>query len=154
MMIETITGAAKLKALIAVFSLLVLGGIYSSTTTQGTFAAGEENEVAAAEGNYDPFTQDIQARSDLVYNAVMEAVNQQGKQAPLTYKQTCESSVSFIRSERLGTNTNYNELDSTHKALVDDYRAYLTEAANVVMVCLTGQAPDLTALAEAKAKLY
>ncbi|MCK9576103.1 MAG: hypothetical protein M0R51_09270 [Clostridia bacterium] len=152
-MIETITGAAKLKVLIAVFSLLVLGGVYSSTATQGTFAAGEENEVAATDGNYDPFTQDIQARSDLVYNAVMEAVNQQGKQAPLTYKQNCENSISFIQSERLDTNTHYNELAGNQKALVQDYRAYLTEAANVVIACYSGETPDLAALTEAKSKL-
>lgn len=147
-MLGTITEAVKIKALIAVLSIIALGALYS------TSPEGETVISPAAEETIDPFTKDIQARSDLVNNAVMEAVNQQGKQRNLVYKQTCESSIAFIQSERLDTNTNYNTLDDTQNALIQDYRAYLTEAANVVSACYSGQVPNLAALQEAKAALY
>ncbi|MDD3067959.1 MAG: hypothetical protein PHF13_03685 [Acholeplasmataceae bacterium] len=147
-MLGTITEAAKLKALIAILSIIALGALYSTSP-------GVDPVISpAAEGTIDPFTKDIQARSDLVNNAVMEAVNQQGKQSPLVYKQTCESSISFIQGERLDTNTNYNTLDSTQKALIQDYREYLTEAAKVVTTCYAGKVPDMAAMTEAKAKLF
>ena len=145
-MIESVTAAAKLKALIAAFSLLILGGILYELTGEHGIITDVKTE--------DPFTKDIQHRADLVENAVMEAVNQQGKQSPLVYKQTCESSISFIQGERLDTNTNYNTLDSTQKALIQDYREYLTEAAKVVTTCYAGKVPDMAAMTEAKAKLF
>jgi hypothetical protein len=150
-MIESVTAAAKLKALIAAFSLLILGGILYELT--GEHGVQSTHEIIPGKTEY-PFTEDIQHRADLVENAVMEAVNQQGKQSPLVYKQTCESSISFIQGERLDTNTNYNTLDSTQKALIQDYREYLTEAAKVVTTCYAGKVPDMAAMTEAKAKLF
>ena len=146
-MIESVTAAAKLKALIAAFSLLIFGGSLYALT-------GEHGVQSTPEITPDPYTEDILHRADLVENAVMEAVNQQGKQSPLVYKQTCESSISFIQGERLDTNTNYNTLDSTQKALIQDYREYLTEAAKVVTTCYAGKVPDMAAMTEAKAKLF
>jgi len=151
-MIETITGAAKYKALIVVFSLIILGVAYSDTDNSGQFGGGRENNVLLQE-TQDPFTQDIQTRSDLVYSAVMEAVSQQGKQSPLVYKQTCESAGTVIQSERLDTNTNYNTLNAEQKELIQEYRDYLQEAARVVSVAYSGETPDLSKMNELKNKL-
>lgn len=149
-MIESVTTAAKLKALIAAFSLLILGGILYELT--GEHGVQSTHEIIRGKTEY-PFTEDIQHRADLVENAVMEAVNQQGKQSPLVYKQTCESVMSTIRGERLDTEYNYNTLDASQKELVQEYRDYLQEAANVVIVCASGETPDLTKMEAAKAAL-
>ncbi len=145
-MIESVTTAAKFKALIAAFSLLIFGGYLYALT-------GEHGVQSTHEITPDHFTEDIQHRADLVENAVMEAVNQQGKQSPLVYQQTCESVVSTIRGERLDTEYNYNTLDASQKELIQSYRVYLREAANVVVTCYTGETPDLTKMNAAKAKL-
>jgi hypothetical protein len=83
----------------------------------------------------------------------MEAVNQQGKQSPLVYQQTCESVIFTIRGERLDTEYNYNTLDASQKELIQSYRVYLQEAADVVVTCYRGETPDLTKMNAAKAKL-
>lgn len=145
-MIEPVTAAAKFKALIAAFSLLILGGSLYALT-------GEHGVQSTPEITPDPYTKDILYRADLVENAVMEAVNQQGKQSPLVYKQTCESVVSTIRGERLDTEYNYNTLDASQKELIQSYRVYLQEAADVVVTCYRGETPDLTKMNAAKAKL-
>jgi 5,10-methenyltetrahydromethanopterin hydrogenase len=143
-MIETVTTAAKLKVIIAVLSLLIIGSVYSAT---------EETVISQTMELKDPYVTDIQARADLVENAVMEAVNQQGKMSALQYKQSCESSMHFIRGEMLDTEIGYNTLDRSQKELTQDYRAYLEEAAVVVVVCYEGGEPDLTAMHAAKQKL-
>jgi len=150
-MIESVTAAAKFKALIAAFLLLVFGGsLYALTGEHGVQST---HEIITDVKTEDPFTKDIQHRADLVENAVMEAVNQQGKQSPLVYKQTCESVVSTIRGERLDTEYNYNTLDASQKELIQSYRVYLREAADVVVTCYRGETPDLTKMNAAKAKL-
>lgn len=149
-MIETVTAAAKLKALIAAFSLLILGGIIYELT--GEHGVQSTHEIIPGKTEY-PFTKDIQHRADLVENAVMEAVNQQGKQSPIAYKQLCESSMTTIRSENLDTEYNYNTLDASQKELILSYRVYLQEAADVVVTCYTGETPDLTKMEAAKAAL-
>jgi len=149
-MFETVTTAAKLKALIAAFSLLILGGILYELT--GEHGVQSTHEIIPGKPEY-PFTEDIQHRADLVENAVMEAVNQQGKQSPIAYKQLCESSMTTIRSENLDTEYNYNTLDASQKELIQSYRVYLQEAADVVVTCHTGETPDLTKMEAAKAAL-
>ena len=144
--INLLTAAAKFKALIAVFSLLILGGsLYALTVEHGVQSTPEITP--------DPYTEDILYRADLVENAVMEAVNQQGKQSPLVYQQTCESVIFTIRGERLDTEYNYNTLDASQKELIQSYRVYLQEAADVVVTCYRGETPDLTKMNAAKAKL-
>jgi hypothetical protein len=145
-MIESVTAAAKFKALIAAFSLLILGGSLYALT-------GEHGVQSTPEITPDPYTEDILYRADLVENAVMEAVNQQGKQSPLVYQQTCESVIFTIRGERLDTDYNYNTLDASQKELIQSYRVYLQEAADVVVTCYRGETPDLTKMNAAKAKL-
>lgn len=149
-MIESVTAAAKLKALIAAFSLLILGGILYELT--GEHGVQSTHEIIPGKTEY-PFTEDIQHRADLVENAVMEAVNQQGKMSALQYKQSCESSIHFIRGEMLDTEIGYNTLDRSQKELTQDYRAYLEEAADVVVICYEGGEPDLIAMHAAKQKL-
>lgn len=149
-MIESVTAAAKFKALIAAFSLLILGGILYELT--GEHGVQSTHEIIPGKTEY-PFTEDIQHRADLVENAVMEAVNQQGKQSPIAYKQLCESSMTTIRSENLDTEYNYNTLDASQKELIQSYRVYLQEAADVVVTCYTGETPDLTKMEAAKAAL-
>jgi len=143
-MFKTVISAAKLKIILALLSLLLIGGAYTYQDT------GIHNTVT----HPDSYTLDIQKRSDLVYNSVSEVIIQQGKLSPVAYKQTCESSLGFIQGERLDTNTNYNTLDADKKELMQGYRTYLKESANVVSAYRAGGIPDLTAMKTAKAALY
>ena len=145
-MMNTIFSTATIKAILGVCAVMLLGGLYQEG--QQTTVLIEDEHTA------DPFVQDIQARSDLVYNAVMEAHDQQGIQQPITYKQTCESSLAFIQGERLDTNDGYNTLDAEQKEVIDEYRAYLKEAANVVVSFKNGEQPDLTEMIRLKNELY
>lgn len=147
-MIENVTIAAKMKAVLSVLSILFLGGSLCEM-----FGAQDAQEIIPNGETKDTFTEDIQKRADLVNNAVIEAVNQQGKQSPLIYKQTCESVITTIRGERQDTEYKYNTLDASQKELVQEYRDYLQEAANAVIVCASGETPDLTKMDELKNKL-
>lgn len=142
-MIETITGAAKLKALIAVFSLLILGGLYSTS-------GGDPGIITAAK---DPYVTDLQGRADLVNNAVSGVVDLQGKQEAWKYKQTCENANSFIQKQYLETDQ-VTTLSPEQRQVNADFKAYLHEASFVVATCYSGETPDLAAMTEAKNKLY
>jgi len=137
---------AKANALITACILMLSGmGLYEMAATQPI--ADRSNNIQ------DDFTLDINERSDRVYNSVTEVINHQGEIGTIGYKQTCENSISFIRKERLDTNHNYNMLSPSHKELVDEYRAYLKEAANVVVVAYSGAQPNLTKLNDLKNEL-
>lgn len=143
-MFQTATLAAKLKIILALLPLLLIGGAYSYQDA--------ENPNTAT--HTDSYTLDIQQRSDLVFNAVMEANDRKAEYGSIAYKQTCESSLGFIQGEQLDTNTNYNTLDADKKELIDNYKTYLKESANVVSAYRSGETPDLTAMKTAKADLY
>jgi Tat protein secretion system quality control protein TatD with DNase activity len=84
----------------------------------------------------------------------MEADNKKSEYGTIAYKQTCESSLSYIQTERLNTETDYNTLDAGQKELIQNYRNYLKESANVVSLYRSGDTPDLSAMTKAKEKLY
>ena len=153
-MFETIATTVKMKSILTVLSVLLLGAaVYEIPSAQNTIGVSDNMETLTY-GTSDPFATDIQARSDLVYNAVSEAVNQQGMQQPITYKQTCEKSVSFIQNERLDTDYQFNMLSEEQKELTRAYWVYLDEAAYIVSVCYSGETPDLTKINELKKELY
>lgn len=146
-MFGTLAASMKLKAIIATVVLLLSDiGLHE--------IAGDGTEASQPTHTYDPYTMDIQKGSDLIYNTVSEVIIQQGKQSPIAYKQTCESSLGFIQGERLDTDHNYNTLDTDQKELIQDYRTYLKESASVVSSYRSGGNPDLTAMKTAKAALY
>lgn len=142
----TIVESAKIKVLLAVFAVMALGALYSTLNQEVAFVAEED-----ATG--DQFALDIQYRSNQVENAVNEVMIQQGVLTTLEYKQLCESVMATIKSERLDTEYGYNTLDESQKEIIRDYREYLNEAANVVVICYEGGEPDLTAMHAAKLKL-
>lgn len=142
----TIVESAKIKVLLAVFAVMALGALYS-TSNQEVASVAEEDATG------DQFALDIQYRSNQVENAVNEVMIQQGALTALEYKQLCESVMATIKSERLDTEYGYNTLDESQKELIQDYRAYLEEAADVIVVCYEGGKPDLTAMHAAKQKL-
>lgn len=145
-MIETLTTAAKIKALVAILSLLFLGSVYETQ---------DNNEISMiTQQNKDTFVSDIQVRANLVNNTVQEAITTQGTMHPLQYKQTCETSLAYIRQERLDTDIGYNALDPSKKELIDKYRLYLDESANVVMVSMAGEQPDTSELIRLKNELF
>jgi hypothetical protein len=136
----------KLKILLVTCALLLfVMGLHGIPT--------EDHSNSQSMKTNDPFVTDIQKRADLVSNAVNEAIDQQGKQSPLQYKQTCENSLSYIQKERLDTNYNYNSLSPEHKEVINEYRGFLKDAGNVVVVSSQGKNADLTAMNNAKKAL-
>lgn len=143
----TIVESAKIKVLLAVFAVMALGALYS-TSNQEVASVAEEDATG------DQFALDIQYRSNQVENAVNEVMIQQGALTTLEYKQLCESVMATIKSERLDTEYGYNTLDESQKEVIQDYRAYLEEAADVIVVCYEGGTPDLTEMIKLKNELY
>src|SRR5574344_61010 len=143
----TIVESAKIKVLLAVFAVMALGALYS-TSNQEVASVAEEDATG------DQFALDIQYRSNQVENAVNEVMIQQGALTTLEYKQLCESVMATIKSERLDTEYGYNTLDESQKEVIRDYREYLEEAADVIVVCYEGGTPDLTEMIKLKNELY
>jgi len=145
-MLNVITEGAKIKALLAVLSLLAIGGIYS-------MAGGDPGIIPAAESK-DPYILGIQNQADLVENSVNGVIEAQKTQESWQFKQTCEEATSFIRTENLEAEQAYLKLDPDQKTVNENYRAFLHEAALVVSTCYSGQIPDTAAMQAAKANLF
>lgn len=145
-MIETIAEGAKIKALLAVLSLLAIGGIYSMS--------GEDPGITPAAESKDPYVSGIQSQADLVENSVNGVIEAQKTQETWQFKQTCEDATNFIRTENLEAEQAYLKLDPDQKTVNENYMAYLHEAALVVSKCYAGETPDLSAMQAAKSKLF
>ena len=89
----TIVESAKIKVLLAVFAVMALGALYSTSNQEVAFVAEED-----ATG--DQFALDIQYRSNQVENAVNEVMIQQGALTTLEYKQLCESVMATIKKRK------------------------------------------------------
>ena len=124
---------------IIIASLLTIGGI---TAASGVMDQNEEPVIFSS--NEDGFKNVIKADAQDIYNAVNNALA--GREDPETVKK-------MIITEYRGT-----QRDSTYSAeeieINTKYQAFLTEAYAVVEVYAAGQAPDLSAMTEAKAKLF
>jgi len=147
---ETLTGAAKavvitakIKALIAALSFLLLcGGLYTLADPVGQSTAAK-----------DPYTLDIQARTELVNNTVLGVVDAQGKEPAYKYQVTCENAVYVIRKDNLEAQQEVTTLSQDQRALNAKYKAYLHEAYLVVDDAYNGKKADLTKMNAAKATL-
>jgi len=144
-MLKTLTGAVKIKALIAVFAFLILGGLY--------LASGGDPGIITDAGKNDPYALNIQGRADLVNNAVSGVIDRQGKEEAWKYRQTCENANSFIQKQYLETNQ-VTTLTAEQRQVNADFKEYLHESSFVVANCYAGKAPDLVAMNEAKAKIF
>jgi hypothetical protein len=140
---KTFILTAKMKALIAVFSLLLVGGVY--------VLADPQERVTAAQK--DPYTLEIQTRADTVNNAVMGVIAAQGKEPAYKFRVTCEDAVYIIRKKNLEADQENLKLTPEQRVLSVKYKAFLHEAYLVVDDCFNGKQADLTKMAEAKAKL-
>lgn len=132
-----LTNMKNLSIIIA--SLLTIGGI---TAASGVMDQNEEPVIFSS--NEDGFKNVIKADAQDIYNAVNNALA--GREDPETVKK-------MIITEYRGT-----QRDSTYSAeeieINTKYQAFLTEAYSVLEVYAAGQAPDLSAMTEAKAKLF
>ena len=144
-MLDTLTGAAKTKALIAAFAFLILGGL--------CLAFGGDPGIMTAAETKDPYTLDIQERANLVNNVVSGVIDQQGKEEAWKYRQTCENANSFIQKQYLETNQ-LTTLTAEQRQINADFKEYLHESSFVVATCYAGKAPDLVAMNDAKEKLF
>ena len=126
------------KTLLLIASLLTAGGI---TAASGVL---DQDSTVIFSSSDDGFQKVIQDDAQDIYNAVNNALA--GREDPETVKK-------MIITEYRGT-----QRDSTYSAeeieINTKYQAFLTEAYTVVEVYAAGQAPDLSAMTEAKAKLF
>lgn len=130
-----LTNTKSLSIIVA--SLLTLGGM----TAAGVLNTNEEPVIFAS--SEDGFRNVIKADAQDVYNAVNNVLV--GREDPETVKK-------MIVTEYKGT-----QRDSTYSQeeieINTNYQAFLTEAYSVLEVYETDQAPDLTKMQAAKAKL-
>lgn len=134
----------KTKAILAVISLLLLGGgLYVIASPGGPGAAAQK----------DPYTLDIQGRAQTVDNAVLGIIDAQGKEPAYKFQTTCEDALFIIRKQNLEAEQENLKLTPDQRALNVKYRAYLNEAANIVLTFKDGGKPDLTKMNAAKAAL-
>lgn len=131
-----LTNTKSLSIIVA--SLLTLGGM----TAAGVLNTNEEPVIFSS--NEDGFKNVIKADAQDIYNAVNNALA--GREDPETVKK-------MIITEYRGT-----QRDSTYSPeeieINTKYQAFLTEAYSVLEVYAAGQAPDLTAMQQAKTKLF
>lgn len=126
------------KNLIIIISLLTAGGI---TAASGVLYQGDTVIISSSDNGFQKVIQeDAQDIESAVNNALA------GREDPETVKK-------MIITEYRGT-----QRDSTYSAeeieINTKYQAFLTEAYAVVEVYAAGQAPDLTAMQQAKTKLF
>ena len=126
------------KTLLLIASLLTAGGI---TAASGVL---DQDSTVIFSSSDDGFQKVIQDDAQDIYNAVNNALA--GREDPETVKK-------MIITEYRGT-----QRDSTYSAeeieINTKYQVFLTEAYSVLEVYAAGQAPDLSAMTEAKAKLF
>lgn len=126
------------KTLLLIASLLTAGGI---TAASGVL---DQDSTVIFSSSDDGFQKVIQDDAQDIYNAVNNALA--GREDPETVKK-------MIITEYRGT-----QRDSTYSAeeieINTKYQAFLTEAYSVLEVYAAGQAPDLTAMQQAKTKLF
>lgn len=131
-----LTNTKSLSIIVA--SLLTLGGM----TAAGVLNTNEEPVIFS--GSEDGFKNVIKDDAQDIYNAVNNVLT--GREYPETVKK-------MIITEYRGT-----ERDSTFSAeeieINTQYQAFLTEAYSVLEVYEAGQTPDISAMNEAKTKLF
>ena len=136
---------AKMKALIALFSLLLVGG--------GLYVLADPAGHSTLTAAKDPYTLDIQGRAQTVDNAVLGVIDAQGKQPAYKFRTTCEDATFIIRKDHLEAEQEALKLSPDQRALNEKYKAYLVEADTVVVSIYDGKKPDLTKMNTAKAAL-
>jgi|BarGraIncu01122A_1022018.scaffolds.fasta_scaffold06784_2 hypothetical protein len=149
---ETVTTAtkafiltAKMKAFIAFFSLLLVGGgLYVLADPAG-------QSIVTAK---DPYTLDIQNRAQTINNAVLGVIDAHKTQPAYKFRTTCEDAVFLIRKKNLEAEQENLKLTPEQRALNVKYKAFLHEAYIVVDDCYNGKQADLAAMNKAKVALY
>ena len=137
----------KTKAIIAVISLLLLGG--------GLYVlADPAGQSALTAAQKDPYTLDIQSRTETVNNAVLGVIDAQKTQPSYKFRTTCEDAVFIIREKNLEAEQENLKLTPDQRALNVKYKAFLHEAYLVVDDCYNGKQADLSKMNATKAALY
>jgi hypothetical protein len=139
---ETVTSATKafilttkMKAFIAFFSLLLVGGgLYVLADPAG-------QSIVTAK---DPYTLDIQNRAQTINNAVLGVIDAQKTQPAYKFRTTCEDAVFLIRKKNLEAEQENLKLTPDQRTLNQKYKAFLHEAYIVVDDCYNGKQADLT----------
>jgi hypothetical protein len=140
---KAVTMTGKTKALLAVISLLLLfGGVYTVQHSSTT------------DTPKDPYINTIQKNSDAITTEVLKLVNTEGTEANLTYWGACDNALYNIRYQNTYAEQGYPTISSNHKDINVKYRAFLHEAAAVVLTCENGGKPDLSKMNTAKTALY
>jgi len=141
--VKTVTITTKTKALLAVISLLLL--LCGAYTIQHS---------SMTDTSKDPYIDTIQKNSDAINTEVLKLVNTEGTEANLTYWGACDSALYTIRMQNTDAEQGYPTVSSNHKDINVKYRAFLHEAAGVVLTCENGGKPDLSKMNAAKTALF
>jgi hypothetical protein len=134
----------KMKAFIAFFSLLLVGGgLYVLADPAG-------QSIVTVK---DPYTLDIQNRAQTINNAVLGVIDAQKTQPAYKFRTTYEDAVFLIRKKNLEAEQENLKLTPDQRTLNQKYKAFLHEAYLVVDDCYSGKQANLTKINEAKTAL-
>jgi hypothetical protein len=122
-------------------ALVLFGGAY--TVYQG----------APLEKQSDTYVTTIHSNADAITNQVNGVVKAQGTEDSLKYWGDCDNALLTIRMQNTEAESGYTTLSENHKPINVKYRAFLHEAANVIITCENEDKPDLTKMNAAKAAL-
>lgn len=128
--------------LMIIGALILFGGAY--TAFQNT----------PLEKTQDSYVTAIRSNSDAITNQVTDLVKTEGTLDNMVYWHNCDSLLYTIRYQNTEAEQGYPTLAENHKDINVKYRAFLHEAANVVLTCEDGGKPDLIKMNAAKAALY
>jgi len=133
----------QIKIILMILGALVLfGGAYTAY------------QNAPTEKTQDAYVNTINSNADTITNQVNNIVKTEGTLDNMIYWHNCDDLLGTIRYQNLEAEQGYQTLAENHKDINVKYRAFLHEAANVVLTCEDGRKPDLTKMTTAKATLY
>ena len=145
-MTGNIRGLINTKILLLILAaLLVFGGAYTI-----------QQQARAVEQPKDIYKSTIESNSDAINNAVIEMVKTEGPAGvqTLKYRVSCEDALGTIRGQNMEAERGYSTLSQSQKYINVKYRAFLHEAADVLVTCENGGSPDITKMSAAKNELY
>jgi hypothetical protein len=128
--------------LMLIGAIVLFGGAYTAY------------QHAPTEKTQDPYVIAIRSNSDTITNQVNDLVKTEGTLDNMVYWHNCDSLLYTIRYQNTEAEQGYPTLAENHKDINVKYRAFLHEAANVVLTCEDGGKPDLSKMNASKVVLY
>ena len=102
----------------------------------------------------DSYVKTIQDNSNVITREVTDLVKTEGALDNLVYWQNCDTLLGTVRGQNLEAEQGYSTILDNHRDINVKYRAFLHEAAGVILICEATGKPYITKMNAAEAALY